>query len=113
MDINVVIAIAVGLALAYLIFRDHKKDDSSNPPVPPVEPPAPPVPPVDPPVPPTDDPEVIIDRNGRKPGDEGYDPRIDRPKDEFSPVPPQGAYYGEGPFDPDALWIGPDGVHRP
>lgn len=63
------------------------------------------------PNPPADSPEVLIDRNGKWPYDTGYDPRVDRPKEEFSPVEPQGAYYSEGPFDPNGRWVGPDGVH--
>ena len=81
-----------------------------NPPAPPAPMPGEPVP--DPvPEPPPESPEVLIDRNGKRPGDAGYDPRIDEPRDKFSPAPPYGAYYGQGPFDPDVIWFGPDGYH--
>ena len=122
------IIIIVVIAAAVIYSRSKRKSGSSHhagndrddqttptpnpakPPVPPVAPPGQPQPPA-PPAPPPESPDVLIDRNGKRPGDDGYDPRIDRPAQEFSPVEPQGAYYGEGPFDPDARWIGPDGPH--
>lgn len=82
---------------------DQPSNPKPNPGKPPADPNQPPLPP--------ESPDVLLDRNGKRPGDVGYDPRVSRPADEFSPVEPQGAYYREGPFDPDARWVGPDGVH--
>ena len=121
MSTNLIIAAIILAAVAFFVLKGKKKHhdptvgtrpkpNPAKPPVPPVAPPGQPQPPA-PPAPPPESPDVLIDRNGKRPGDEGYDPRIDRPAEEFSPVEPQGAYYGEGPFDPDARWIGPDGPH--
>jgi len=48
---------------------------------------------------------VLLDRNRKKPGDAGYDPRAVRPYPEFSPIEPQGTFYGEGKFNPNARYI--------
>lgn len=90
----IVILVAVAIAAALVISKRKKKDkpDSyppSKPWVPPVltEPtPIKPAPVVTPPEP------VLLDRNRRKPGDPGYDPRAVRPDPEFSPIEPQGTF---------------------
>lgn len=126
MPINVFFfGLLILLAIAFFVLGHRKKHKTSAPPSthskdpkkgtspkpnpgkPPVTPPGQPEPP---PLPP-EDPNVLIDRNGKRPGDSGYDPRIDEPRDKFSPAPPYGAFYGQGPFDPDAPWYGPDGYH--
>ena len=48
---------------------------------------------------------VLLDRNRKSPGDPGYDPRAVRPDPEFSPIEPQGTFWGEGVFDPAARYI--------
>lgn len=101
-------------AAAAAVFLHRKRRSQSKPTQPPVRgpAPAPAYPPSSAPAPiPPPAPPVAVDRNGKHPGDAGYDPRIDRPAEEFSPVEPFGAYYGEGAFDPDGRWVGPSGVH--
>lgn len=105
----IVILVAVAVAAALVITQRKKKGkpDSyppSRPWVPPVvagDPPTPikPAPVVTPPEP------VLLDRNRKSPGDPGYDPRAVRPDREFSPIEPQGTFWGEGVFDPAARYI--------
>lgn len=117
--IIVLVLIAIA-AVAYAKSRRKKdrKPDASAPAPAPVRPPVAPTPtPIRPPVattPPTPVTPVIRDRNGHVPGDAGYDPRASRPDPEFSPIEPQGTFYGEGTFDPDARWIDQSGrLHNP
>lgn len=111
-DTIIILGTLAAIAVAIYVTRKRKKRGSSTSPGKVVD--YPPAPPVQPPVPPAPDPDpVLLDRHGNKPGDEGYDPRVDRPRDEFSPVEPHGSYYGEGPFDPAGRWVGKDGVHNP
>lgn len=127
MDMPTIIIIAVFVAAGiYFVISKRKRKDkptSHQPPTrPPVdvpttpepttpdEPPAEPEPPADVPTDPA--PDVLLDRHGNAPGAPGYDPRVDRPADQSSPVEHHGAYYDEGEFDPVGRWVGPDGVHQ-
>ncbi|MDN5850658.1 MAG: hypothetical protein L0H63_13645 [Nitrococcus sp.] len=120
MSPEIILIAVVILAVAAFVLHKRKKNedtrdqgDEHDPTVPPADPPEQPEQPDPPPSQPeTPADPVIVDRNGKRPGEPGYDPRIDRPADEFSPVEPVGSYFGEGPFDPDARWVGQDGVHN-
>lgn len=112
----IVILVAVAIAAALVITQRKKKGKTNSKPapgpwVPPVltEPtPIKPAPVVTPPEP------VLLDRNRKSPGDPGYDPRAVRPDPEFSPIEPQGTFWGEGPFDPNNRWIDINGrMHNP
>ena len=118
----VVVVVLIVIATAIVVSRKkkHRKPDASPPAPAPVRPPVAPTPtptPIRPPVattPPSPVPPVIRDRNGRVPGDVGYDPRASRPDPEFSPIEPRGTFYGEGAFDPEARWIDQIGrIHNP
>lgn len=105
MSIEIVVVIALVAVLAVVVAKRKKSKPSDPMPwTPPVltEPttikPAPTV------TPPKPDP-VLLDRNRKSPGDPGYDPRAVRPDPEFSPIEPQGTFWGEGPFDPAARYI--------
>ncbi len=104
MELQVIIAIIVVLAVAYALTRkrkDKKPEQSQHPDL--VQPVSQPVLPISQPEPPTYPPTVP-----------GVDLRARRPDPEFSPVEPFGAYYGEGPFDPFARYIDLHGlVHNP
>lgn len=117
----IVLAVIALAAVAYAKSRKKNKvgkPDASPPAPAPVRPPVAPTPtPIRPPVattPPNPVPPVIRDRNGRAPGDVGYDPRASRPDPEFSPIEPRGTFYGEGAFDPESRWIDQSGrLHNP
>lgn len=114
MEIRVIIAIVIALAIGFALTRKKK---GQKPDVPlvwqaPVTPPTPTTPPTPvtpaPAAPPSVTPAnqpVFLDRNRKSPGDPGYDPRATRPDPEFSPIEPQGTFWGEGPFDPSARYI--------
>lgn len=131
----VVIAVLAALALFAVAKSRKKKDhkpDSAQPPAvtpptgtqpTPIKPPGPPV--VTPPTPikpPTTEPgpgiypppvePPLLDRNRKKPGDAGYDPRMPRPDPESSPEEPEGTYYGEGVFNPNGRHIDLKGVRH-
>lgn len=121
MEIKVIIAIIVALAVGFALTRKRKDKRPDAPPVwqVPVTPPTP-ITPTVPPTPVTPAPATppaeppLLDRNRKSPGDPGYDPRAARPDPEFSPVEPQGTFYGEGPFDPFARYIDLHGrFHNP
>ena len=93
----IVILVAVAIAAALVITQRKKKGKTNSKPAP-----GPWVPP------------VLLDRNRKSPGDPGYDPRAVRPDPEFSPIEPQGTFWGEGPFDPNNRWIDINGrMHNP
>jgi hypothetical protein len=105
----IVILVAVAVAAALVITQRKKKGKTNSKPAP-----GPWVPPVVADNPPTTikpepvgkPPEpVLLDRNRKSPGDPGYDPRAVRPDPEFSPIEPQGTFWGEGVFDPAARYI--------
>lgn len=111
---NMVAIVIIGLILvaAYALTRKKK---GQRPDVPlvwqaPVTPPTP-ITPTVPPTPVTPAPATppaeppLLDRNRKSPGDPGYDPRATRPDPEFSPIEPQGTFWGEGVFDPAARYI--------
>ncbi len=108
--IVVVVLIAITAAIVVSRKKKSRKPDAAQPPVtPPMQPtpvrPQPVPPPATPPsVTPANQP-VFLDRNRKSPGDPGYDPRATRPDPEFSPIEPQGTFWGEGPFDPSARYI--------
>lgn len=112
MEIRVIIAIVIALAIGFALTRKKKGQKPDVPlvwqaPVTPPTPITPTVPPTPvtpaPAAPPADPP--LLDRNRKSPGDPGYDPRATRPDPEFSPIEPQGTFWGEGPFDPSARYI--------
>ena len=106
MEIRVIIAIVIALAIGFALTRKKKgqKPDAtpSRPWVPPVltDPtPDTPAPVVTPPEP------VLIDINGNGPEDPWYDPRAVKPDPEPSPEEPFGTWWGQGPFDPGKRYI--------
>lgn len=114
----IVILVAVAVAAALVITQRKKKDKLDS--YPPSKPWVPPVvadnqPTTIKPEPVGKPPEpVLLDRNRKSPGDPGYDPRAVRPDPEFSPIEPQGTFYGEGPFDPNGRYIDTQGrLHNP
>lgn len=123
MEIRVIIAIVIALAIGFALTRKKKGQKPDVPivwqaPVTPPTPITPTVPPTPatpaPATPPSPVPPVILDRNRKSPGDPGYDPRASRPDPEFSPIEPQGTFWGEGAFDPEARWIDQIGrIHNP
>ncbi len=123
MEIRGIIAIVIALAIGFALTRKKKGQKPDVPlvwqaPVTPPTPITPTVPPTPatpaPATPPSPVPPVILDRNRKSPGDPGYDPRASRPDPEFSPIEPQGTFWGEGVFDPEARWIDQIGrIHNP
>ena len=114
MDTQWISAVAVVALLAGIFFVKSKKKDKGKDPSAPVTPSTgtPVTPSTGTPVTPsTGTPDtgqgevVLLDRNRKKPGDAGYDPRAVRPYPEFSPIEPQGTFYGEGKFNPNARYI--------
>lgn len=109
----IVILVAVAVAAALVITQRKKKGKPDVKPAPAPEAPHPPVAVTPAPTPINPTPVVtpphpepaLLDRNRRKPGDPGYDPRAVRPDPEFSPIEPQGTFWGEGVFDPAARYI--------
>lgn len=116
---NMVAIVIIGLILvaAYALTRKRKDQKPDAPPsgpwVPPVVADNPPTTIKPEPVGKPPEP-VLLDRNRKSPGDPGYDPRAVRPDPEFSPVEPQGTFYGEGAFDPNGRYIDTQGrLHNP
>lgn len=114
----IVILVAVAVAAALVITQRKKKGKTNSKPtpgswVPPVvadNPPTPPMQPVSQPVRPISQPEP----HTYPPTVPSVDLRARRPDPEFSPVEPFGAYYGEGPFDPNGRYIDTQGrLHNP
>ena len=112
MEIRVIIAIVIALAIGFALTRKKKGQKPDVPlvwqaPVTPPTPITPTVPPTPvtpaPAAPPADPP--LLDRNRKKPGDAGHDPRAVKPDPEPSPEEPFGTWYGEGPFNQRARYI--------